>query len=153
MCLGKTFCYYHLYTSLSRSRVFVLVVWWRSPFRIIQAHPEKVDPLFFNTLTNFLQSFCHELERLFYFPLIVQRFYGIIQPYGTVVKAPAFKKMVDGLLSLRRALCPSERNRLYGFGKEGLRMLTIEGFIAVISLCVGCFSLGYVIGRNSKTQK
>ncbi len=27
-------------------------------------------------------------------------------------------------------------------------MLTIEGLIAVISLCVGCFSLGYVLGRN-----
>ena len=25
-------------------------------------------------------------------------------------------------------------------------MLTIEGLIAVISLCVGCFSLGYVLG-------
>ena len=34
-------------------------------------------------------------------------------------------------------------------------MLTIEGLIAVISLCVGCFSLGYVFGRNdnNKTQK
>ena len=27
-------------------------------------------------------------------------------------------------------------------------MLTIEGLIAVISLCVGCFSLGYVLGRR-----
>lgn len=33
-------------------------------------------------------------------------------------------------------------------------MLTIEGLIAVISLCVGCFSLGYAIGRNdNKSQK
>ena len=32
-------------------------------------------------------------------------------------------------------------------------MLTMEGLIAVISLCVGCFSLGYVFGRNNKTQK
>ncbi len=34
-------------------------------------------------------------------------------------------------------------------------MLTIEGLIAVLSLCVGCFSLGYVFGRNDshKTQK
>ena len=34
-------------------------------------------------------------------------------------------------------------------------MLTIEGLIAVISLSVGCFSLGYVLGRNdnNKTQK
>ena len=27
-------------------------------------------------------------------------------------------------------------------------MLTMEGLIAVLSLCVGCFSLGYVLGRN-----
>ena len=34
-------------------------------------------------------------------------------------------------------------------------MLTPEGLIAVLSLCVGCFSLGYAIGRrdNNKTQK
>ncbi len=33
-------------------------------------------------------------------------------------------------------------------------MLTIEGLIAVLSLCVGCFSLGYAIGRkDNKTQK
>ncbi len=34
-------------------------------------------------------------------------------------------------------------------------MLTIEGLIAVLSLCIGCFSLGYAIGRNDnhKTQK
>lgn len=30
-------------------------------------------------------------------------------------------------------------------------MLAIEGLIAVISLCIACFSLGYSIGRNSKT--
>ena len=32
-------------------------------------------------------------------------------------------------------------------------MLTIEGLIAVISLCATLFSLGYSLGRNSKTQK
>lgn len=32
-------------------------------------------------------------------------------------------------------------------------MITIESFIAVISLCMTCFSLGYSIGRNSKAQK
>ena len=32
-------------------------------------------------------------------------------------------------------------------------MLTLEGFIAVIGLCIACFSLGYVFGRNSKMQK
>ena len=34
-------------------------------------------------------------------------------------------------------------------GKGVMRMLTIEGLIAVISLCVGCFSLGYVFGRKN----
>ena len=32
-------------------------------------------------------------------------------------------------------------------------MLTIDSLIAVISLCLTCFSLGYSIGKNSKTQK
>ena len=32
-------------------------------------------------------------------------------------------------------------------------MLTIESLIAVISLCATFFSLGYSLGRNSKTQK
>ena len=32
-------------------------------------------------------------------------------------------------------------------------MLTIEGLIAVIGLCISCFSLGYSIGKNTKTQK
>lgn len=33
-------------------------------------------------------------------------------------------------------------------------MLTLEGFIAVIGLCITCFSLGYALGHNSvKTQK
>ena len=32
-------------------------------------------------------------------------------------------------------------------------MLTIESLIAVISLCLTCFGLGYSLGRNSKTQK
>ena len=34
-------------------------------------------------------------------------------------------------------------------------MLTLEGLIAVLALCVGCFSLGYAIGRNDtdKAQK
>lgn len=31
-------------------------------------------------------------------------------------------------------------------------MLTIEGLIAVISLCVACFGLGYSIGKDSKTK-
>lgn len=43
--------------------------------------------------------------------------------------------------------------------KRGLRldlkevmsmMLTIEGFIAVISLAIGCFGLGYALGKGSK---
>ena len=32
-------------------------------------------------------------------------------------------------------------------------MLTIESLIAVISLCLTCFNLGYSLGKNSKTQK
>ena len=34
-------------------------------------------------------------------------------------------------------------------------MMTLEGFIAVLSLAVGCFGLGYAIGRkdSDKTQK
>ena len=34
-------------------------------------------------------------------------------------------------------------------------MLTLKGLIAVLSLCIGCFSLGYAIGSrdNDKTQK
>lgn len=33
-------------------------------------------------------------------------------------------------------------------------MLTIESLIAVISLCIACFSLGYTFGkRDGKTQK
>lgn len=29
-------------------------------------------------------------------------------------------------------------------------MLTFEGLIAVISLCIGCFALGYEIGKTQK---
>lgn len=32
-------------------------------------------------------------------------------------------------------------------------MLTIESLIAVIGLCVACFSLGYSVGKDSKTKK
>ena len=33
-------------------------------------------------------------------------------------------------------------------------MLTVEGLIAVISLCVGCFSLGYMLGsRDNRAEK
>lgn len=32
-------------------------------------------------------------------------------------------------------------------------MLTIESLIAIISLYVACFSLGYSIGKDSKTKK
>lgn len=33
-------------------------------------------------------------------------------------------------------------------------MVTIEGLIAVIALCIGCFSLGYMIGHDkNKPQK
>lgn len=29
-------------------------------------------------------------------------------------------------------------------------MLTIEGLIAVIGLCIACFSSGYAMGKNAK---
>ena len=32
-------------------------------------------------------------------------------------------------------------------------MLTLEGLIAVLSLCLTSFGLGYAIGSNNKTQK
>lgn len=32
-------------------------------------------------------------------------------------------------------------------------MLTIDSLIAVISLCLTCFSLGYSLGKSSKAQK
>ena len=38
-------------------------------------------------------------------------------------------------------------------GKEGMQMLTIEGLIAVISLVLTAFGLGYAIGRNSNTRE
>jgi hypothetical protein len=33
---------------------------------------------------------------------------------------------------------------------KGLHMLTLEGLIAVISLCVTMFALGYAVGHNDK---
>jgi len=32
-------------------------------------------------------------------------------------------------------------------------MLTIEGLIAVIGLCLACYSVGYSAGQNSRKQK
>jgi hypothetical protein len=32
-------------------------------------------------------------------------------------------------------------------------MLTLSDFIAVLSLCITCFSLGYAIGHSNKTKK
>ena len=49
-----------------------------------------------------------------------------------------------GLSARRGIVCPPDSERRDS-------MLTVEGLIAVISLCVGCFSIGYEIGRN--TQK
>ena len=39
--------------------------------------------------------------------------------------------------------------------KEDFIMLTTELFIAIISLCITCFALGYAVGSksNDKTQK
>ena len=39
------------------------------------------------------------------------------------------------------------------FRKEGNTLLTIEGLIAVLSLMLTSFGLGYAIGRTDKTQK
>ena len=38
-------------------------------------------------------------------------------------------------------------------GKEVPQMLTIEGLIAVISLVLTAFGLGYAIGRNAETRE
>ena len=38
-------------------------------------------------------------------------------------------------------------------GKEVPQMLTIEGLIAVISLALTAFGLGYAIGRNTGTRE
>lgn len=32
-------------------------------------------------------------------------------------------------------------------------MITIDSLMAIISLCITCYSLGYSVGKNSKTQK
>jgi len=32
-------------------------------------------------------------------------------------------------------------------------MLTISSFIAIICLAIGCFDLGYTLGKNSKRDK
>ena len=39
------------------------------------------------------------------------------------------------------------------YQKGGLPMLTVEGLIAVISLVLTAFGLGYTIGRNSKNTR
>jgi hypothetical protein len=41
------------------------------------------------------------------------------------------------------ALCMS------GKYKEGLHMLTLEDFIAVLGLCASMFALGYAVGQNN----
>jgi hypothetical protein len=33
---------------------------------------------------------------------------------------------------------------------KGLHMLTLEGLIAVLSLCATMFALGYAVGHNDK---
>lgn len=37
--------------------------------------------------------------------------------------------------------------------KGGLRMLTINDLIAILSLCLTSFGLGYTLGSNSKAEK
>ena len=59
------------------------------------------------------------------------------------------------LALLTEGFVPSVFNPPKGrvYERRGMRMLTIEGLIAVIALCITCFSLGYNLGRNQKTQK
>ena len=33
--------------------------------------------------------------------------------------------------------------------KGGLSMMTVDLFIGILSLCIGCFSLGYMLGKSS----
>lgn len=44
------------------------------------------------------------------------------------------------------------RNPQGNLGKEGMAMLTLEGLIAVISLVLTAFGLGYAIGRDDKKK-
>ena len=53
----------------------------------------------------------------------------------------------SGLVTVVRDLLPAFT------GKEVPQMLTIEGLIAVISLVLTAFGLGYAIGRNAETRE
>lgn len=78
-------------------------------------------------------------------------------PYHHAIIPLGVTKMVDGWLSPEGTVTLRlHRDRKWDrTERRATLMLTIEGLIAVISLCVGCFSLGYAIGRNDnhKTQK
>ena len=39
--------------------------------------------------------------------------------------------------------------KCYAYRKEGMLMLTLEGLISVISLCLAAYGLGYSIGYNN----
>jgi len=65
------------------------------------------------------------------------------------------KRHVKKFLVLPKAVavspCPNERF-LKSDGRRGMRMLSLEGLIGVLSLCVGCFAVAYTPGSH-KTQK
>ena len=46
----------------------------------------------------------------------------------------------------------SQSNLVKIFQKEGMPMLTLESLIAVISLCLTSFGLGYAIGSNNSQK-
>ena len=80
--------------------------------------------------------------RIVKYDLIIRIIRDMIRAWVPPIEAAASEKMVDGQ--------PSGHVPFFtGYWKGGMRMLTMEGLIAVISLCVGCFSLGYVLGRKN----
>ena len=68
-------------------------------------------------------------------------------------------KIKNGAAVYGRRLFPPENPRYFGAVgtrkpkvslKGGDAMLTIEGFIAVIALCISCFSFGFEVGKQIK---
>ena len=78
----------------------------------------------------------------------------IVEEYGNIFEglprwyAVSTLRRVCGPQSTSKPVCGVLR-------KEGMRMLTIEGLIAVLSLALTAFGLGYAIGSkdNNKSQK
>ncbi len=68
--------------------------------------------------------------------------------FGAILNGGRLALLTEGFVTLRFT---PPRGGVYE--RRGMRMLTIEGLIAVICLCITCFSLGYNVGRNQKAQK